>query len=473
MGAKANAGRCVLALLLLAAPFVAGAVSRDKAAANHERPWHRALRQLPALSAAIAAPGITPAPQTPPARPPQPVRSREHLETALLPLLKDIVSIPAEVGLGPGGGGGIVVVDDTIIVVDQYGKFATVAEKGNRIEKLSLPELPNNAAEYERLAPPPRDLAPGLTVNTGFVVHDVESRREAAGIRLYVSYEKFLPELRTTALTVSAILLSTGFAPLGSWEDVYQNQPLHAEWYSGIAGGGRMRIRGDKLLVTVGDYNQDNVFMSSRLEAQNPKSDFGKILSIDLRTKVKTIVSIGHRNPEGLAITSSGAIYSTEHGPRGGDLLTRIVPGTNFGWPIVTLGTHYLSYEWPNRDVDTGGKVFTTPTFAWVPSIAVSNLIEVAGFHRAWNKDLLVESLKAQSLYRMRLDGKDRVVYSEPIWIGERLRDIGSLSDGTLVLFTDSAKLIFLSVDAEKLATNKREWPPQMRAPQTGCQGCH
>jgi hypothetical protein len=67
----------------------------------------------------------------------------------------------------------------------------------------------------------------------------------------------------------------------------------------------------------------------------------------------------------------------------------------------------------------------------------------------------------------------DRVVYSEAIWIGERLRDIGSLSDGTLVLFTDSTKLIFLSVDAEKLATDKREWPPQMRAPLTGCQGCH
>ena len=72
-------------------------------------------------------------------------------------------------------------------------------------------------------------------------------------------------------------------------------------------------------------------------------------------------MSIGHRNPEGLAITSNGTIYSTEHGPRGGDLLTRIVPGTNFGWPIVTLGTHYLSYVWPNRDVDTDGRVFSKP----------------------------------------------------------------------------------------------------------------
>lgn len=213
---KSNTGRCALALLLVAAWFVAGAISRDEVAANYESRWNRALRHLSMLSAAVAAPDNTPAPQTSPAQPPQPLRSREHLETALLPLLKDIVSIPVEAGLGPGSGGGIVVVDDRIIVVDQHGKFATVADKGNRIEKLPLPELSNNAAEYERLAAPPREIAPGFTVNAGFTVHDVESRREAGGIRLYVSYEKFLPELRTTALTVSAILLSERFAPLGS-----------------------------------------------------------------------------------------------------------------------------------------------------------------------------------------------------------------------------------------------------------------
>jgi hypothetical protein len=317
--------------------------------------------------------------------------------------------------------------------------------------------LPNNAAAYDKLAAPQRMTASGFAVNNGFVVHDVEGRREADGVRLFVSYERFLPALKTTALAVSTILLGADFAPRGSWEDVYQNEPLQAEWYSGVAGGGRMLVRGDRLLLTVGDYNQDNVFMHSRLEAQNRQSDFGKILSIELRTKIKTIVSMGHRNPQGLAVTANGTIYSTEHGPRGGDLLTRIVPGSNFGWPIVTLGTHYTSYAWPNRDVDRGGAEFSQPTYAWVPSIGISNLIEIAGFHQAWNKDLLVASLRAQSLYRVRLDGADRVVYSEPISIGERLRDIGSLADGTLVLFTDSAKLIFLRVDAEKLASDRRE----------------
>ena len=133
---------------------------------------------------------------------------------------------------------------------------------------------------------------------------DLESRAEAGGIRLFVSYERYLTDRKTTALAVSSILLdATDLRPIGSWRDVYQSQPLAAQWYSGIAGGGRMVVRGDDLYLTVGDYNQDGVFMVSRLEAQEPDSDFGKILKIDLRTDAKAIVTMGHRNPQGLTIT--------------------------------------------------------------------------------------------------------------------------------------------------------------------------
>ena len=78
-------------------------------------------------------------------------------------------------------------------------------------------------------------LVRGFLVNNGFRAHDVESRREPAGIRLFVSYERYLPELKTTALAVSTILLGeTDFMPLGSWQDVYEGQPLATEWYSGV-----------------------------------------------------------------------------------------------------------------------------------------------------------------------------------------------------------------------------------------------
>jgi glucose/arabinose dehydrogenase len=133
-----------------------------------------------------------------------------------------------------------------------------------------------------------------------------------------------------------------------------------------------------------------------------------------------------------------------------------IVAGRNYGWPVTTLGTHYTTYDWPNRSRRTAEQRFETPVLAWLPSIGVSNLIEVANFDPAWDNDLLVESLKAQALYRLRRDGEGRVVYSEPIPLGQRLRDIAALSDGTLVLWTDEAQLLFLSVDRARLAGNRR-----------------
>jgi hypothetical protein len=384
------------------------------------------------------------------------LHSVRSLDTSLLPLLVDTVAIPESLGVHSGGGGGIAVIGNTILVVDRKGAFFKVEAKGDTIEKLVLPALPDNAAAYDQFARKPAFVR-GFHVNDGFRAHDIEAKKEAQGIRLLVSHERYLPEHNTTALAVSTILLGeSDLQPLGPWEGVYQSQPLVTEWYSGVASGGRMVVRGDDLYMTVGDYNQDNVFMTTAMEAQNPQSDFGKILKIDLRTKAKTIVSMGHRNPQGLTISSNGTIYATEHGPRGGDALNAIVAGKNYGWPLATLGTHYTTYDWPNRQMQTATQQFETPLFAWLPSIGVSNLIEVANFNPAWNNDLLVESLKAESLFRMRWDRSGRAVYVEPIPLGERLRDIGALNDGTLVLWTDSARLMFVSVDAGRLASNRR-----------------
>lgn len=393
-----------------------------------------------------------------PAGPERPVEQvRRLLETALLPLLVDTVTLPPALGAHAGSGGGLTVVNDTVIIVDLRGEFFAATDKGGSFTKLSLPAIPNHAQDYERFARKPIQVGK-FTLNTGFRVHDVESRKEPGGVSLFVSYERYLPELRTTALAVSAILLGEDLQPLGPWRDVYESQPLVNKWYSGIAGGGRMFASGDDLYLTVGDYNQDNVFMTSRLEAQSPDSDFGKILRIDLRTNAKSRVSIGHRNAQGLTITANGTMYSTEHGPQGGDELNLIIAGKNYGWPVETYGAHYGTYRWPNSGVE-GAQPFEKPVFAWVPSIGVSNLIEVAHFHPAWDGDLLVESLRAQALHRLRRDGDGRIVYSEPIQLGQRLRDIAALPDGTLVIWTDSAQLMFLSVDRARFVANQR--PPE------------
>ena len=144
------------------------------------------------------------------------------------------------------------------------------------------------------------------------------------------------------------------------------------------------------------------------------------------------------------------------------------------GWPNVTLGTEYNSYDWPPGTSPVGAHAgYKAPLFAWVPSIAPTQVIEVNHFDPRWRGDLLIATLKASSLYRLRLDdGKS--LYSEQIWIGERIRDLAETDDGTLVLWTDNTKLIFVTVDKDQLAVGRRM--PTVVGSGTvnaNCLGCH
>ena len=58
--------------------------------------------------------------------------------------------------------------------------------------------------------------------------------------------------------------------------------------------------------------------------------------------------------------------------------------------------------------------------------------------------DLLVGSLREQSLYRIRLNG-DTVTYVEQIWYGKRIRAVHEHTDGRLVVWSDDKSLTFLT----------------------------
>jgi hypothetical protein len=196
--------------------------------------------QVPVVAAlppkAVPPKAEPPGPETPEVVVAPAPAARRTIDTSLLPLTVDTVAMPKSLGVHAGYGGGIAVVGDTIVIVDLKGAFFTVKDKGDRIERLTLPALSNHEDDYDRFARKPIQLGE-FRVNAGFRVHDVESRSEPGGIRLFVSYERYLREANTTALTVSSILLDAkDLLPLGSWQDVYQSRPLAAEWYSGVAG---------------------------------------------------------------------------------------------------------------------------------------------------------------------------------------------------------------------------------------------
>lgn len=83
-------------------------------------------------------------------------------------------------------------------------------------------------------------------------------------------------------------------------------------------GGNLQKYKNDKILMTVGDYMSYEKDFEN--DPQNKKSYFGKIISIDLKTKKIEIISMGHRNQQGLFYDEiNDTIFSTEHGPQGGD----------------------------------------------------------------------------------------------------------------------------------------------------------
>jgi aldose sugar dehydrogenase len=158
--------------------------------------------------------------------------------------------------------------------------------------------------------------------------------------------------------------------------------------------------------------------------------------------------SYGHRNPQGVALHPvTGDLWSTEHGPRGGDELNLIKPGKNYGWPVVTLGMNYDGT--PITDL-TQKEGMEDPVTAWVPSIAVCGLDFYTGKRfPKWENDLLVGALAQQEIRRVRIENQ-KVVSQEVIMknIG-RVRDVATGPDGMIYVVLNSPDQLIRLIPAK------------------------
>ena len=51
---------------------------------------------------------------------------------------------------------------------------------------------------------------------------------------------------------------------------------------------------------------------------------------------------MGHRNTSGLIVHPvTGELWNNENGPNGGDEINIVLPGKNYGWPVVSYGRWY------------------------------------------------------------------------------------------------------------------------------------
>jgi len=206
--------------------------------------------------------------------------------------------------------------------------------------------------------------------------------------------------------------------------------------------------RDGTLFVTLGDR------FSRKDDAQDPGNHIGKIVRIEADGEVpadnpfvgkagarKEIWSLGHRNVQGAALhPDTGELWSTEHGPQGGDELNRVLAGRNYGWPLVTQGRNYGS---GTRIGEEGPKAgFEQPLRTWVPtSVAPSGLAFVTSDrYPGWKGRLLMGTLRSQELLLLTLDGS-QVVATMPVagLPSERIRDVRQGPDGFVYVLTDSA----------------------------------
>ena len=215
--------------------------------------------------------------------------------------------------------------------------------------------------------------------------------------------------------------------------------------------GSRARVSDDGFLYVT--FGHRGIIFKSLMNLDVP---YGKIHRFDLNGNIPdsnpfsknsdaigSIYTTGHRNAQGLAIDpSTGDIWCTEHGPRGGDELNMVVAGLNYGWPIVTHGREYDgTFFSENHHLPQ----YEPPVFSWTPSIAVSGM-EIVSSERypEWLGDLIICSMKFRCLYRLELED-NRVVNEQILLPGiGRVREVQMGPDGLLYLCIEGGVVVRL-----------------------------
>ncbi len=142
------------------------------------------------------------------------------------------------------------------------------------------------------------------------------------------------------------------------------------------------------------------------------------------------IWSYGHRNAQGLARNpATGDLWATEHGPQGGDELNLVLPGLNYGWPVIGYGVNYRSGTAIHEGTHREG--MEQPGHIWVPSIGTSGLMFYTGdAFPMWKGNLFAGGLSGERVVRLILDGQE-VVGEEDLLRGiGRVRDVRQGPDG-------------------------------------------
>jgi len=190
--------------------------------------------------------------------------------------------------------------------------------------------------------------------------------------------------------------------------------------------------------------------MGTDSKVQNIGNLLGKIISIDKNNQSYEIVSLGHRNPQGLFYYKDQYekefIINSEHGPKGGDeinvnnLKDKRMP--NFGWPVSSYGINYDGTNpFKSSHIEYG---FDEPLIYFTPSIGISE-ISVVNFENT--NIIYASSLRANSIYIVNVDKNfEKVINTDRLNFDKRIRDIkySKKLEGLIAIFEETPSIALI-----------------------------
>ena len=321
--------------------------------------------------------------------------------------------------------------DDTILV----------AERGGQIKAVR-----NGVVDPQPVTGAPAARGQGLS-GMDLALHPNFERNHA----VYISYTKPLDEKRTTLAVARAVWDGKG---LREATDIFVGEG---------GGGGPIVFGGDGMLyVASGGGGGGGVPNATQLlnniggkilrltDTGSVPKDNPFVGRVDARPEIFTM---GHRNTLRMAMhPATGAIWQVENGPNGGDEANILVPGANYGWPIVSLGRTYAG-PWQGPFSKEG---FRDATVLWIPSIAVSSIAFYTGDRLPkWKGDVFVGGIRygeipgTGQLQRILINKNLEELRREALLVDlrRRIRDVKQGRDGLLYLLTDEADAVMLRIE--------------------------
>lgn len=326
--------------------------------------------------------------------------------------------------------------DGRMIATDKAGKLLLIDGEGN-------------SKEITEGVPPVKNVGQGGLLDILPAQDFAESRR------VYLTWSKPADESKADNSDANTAVgygtLSADETSLEGFKVIYEAGPKTGKPYH---YGSRM-VWGPKdgmLYFTIGDRGdrdinpQDSTRDGGKVYRITPEGDIPEDNPLVGTNNAKTaIYSWGHRNPQSLTVhPETGAIWETEHGPRGGDELNLIEPGKNYGWPVISYGINYNGTQFTQLVSKDG---MEQPVHYWVPSIAPSGMAFVTGDrYPGWEGDLMVGSLKFMRLQHVQMDSMNVLGEQKIINNMGRVRDVRMGPDDYIYASVEGEGIVRLEV---------------------------